>query len=177
MSAEDAERYPANNYRTPGTALLDEHSVAHPDVLYSTSGRLGVMAFNARVLCSLAIILICAYAVKGIMASAGETANGTLDETAYVVGMLFVLVAMIASIFISIFAIKRLHDLNRSAWWLILNLIPVVNIFWGLYYWFTPGRTEPNTFGASRRATRLEKLLGFAGISFLVYLTLQGINA
>lgn len=177
MNAEDAESSTTNHFRTPTTSLLDKNSIAPADVLYSIDGRLGVLAYNARVLCSVAVILICAYAVRGIMVSASKSESGTLSETANAVGMSFILVAMIATILILISAVKRVHDLNRSAWWLVLNLIPVVNIFWHLYYWFTPGGTEPNDFGPSRIATRLDKLFGIAGIFLMVYWLLKSINA
>lgn len=44
--------------------------------------------------------------------------------------------------------IKRLHDLDKSGWFLLLNLIPIVN--WGLsiYLLFFKGTEGPNRFGA-----------------------------
>ena len=43
-------------------------------------------------------------------------------------------------------AVRRLHDIDKSGWWLLLALIPLINLI--LIYWFckqgTPG---PNRFG------------------------------
>ena len=30
-------------------------------------------------------------------------------------------------------AIRRCHDRNHRAWWMLLSLIPLINILWALY--------------------------------------------
>jgi uncharacterized membrane protein YhaH (DUF805 family) len=42
--------------------------------------------------------------------------------------------------------VRRLHDLDKSGWWLLLGLIPIVGLI--LIYWFAqPGTPGPNRFG------------------------------
>lgn len=42
--------------------------------------------------------------------------------------------------------VRRLHDLNRSGWFLLLGLIPIVNFI--LIYWFAqPSDPQPNQYG------------------------------
>jgi uncharacterized membrane protein YhaH (DUF805 family) len=42
--------------------------------------------------------------------------------------------------------VRRLHDLDKSGWWLLLGLIPLVGLI--LIYWFAqPGTPGPNRFG------------------------------
>ena len=45
------------------------------------------------------------------------------------------------------FGKRRLNDLNRSGWWLALNLVPITNILLALYMMFAPGKKGPNNFG------------------------------
>lgn len=44
-------------------------------------------------------------------------------------------------------AVKRLHDLNKSGWYYLICLIPIVNFFWGLYMLFGDGTVGPNNYG------------------------------
>ncbi|QLG88787.1 DUF805 domain-containing protein [Chitinibacter bivalviorum] len=43
-------------------------------------------------------------------------------------------------------AIRRLHDLDRSGWFLLLSLIPVIGAL-VLLYWFTQAGKGPNQYG------------------------------
>ena len=43
--------------------------------------------------------------------------------------------------------IRRLHDLGHSGWWCLLGLIPLVNLFLGIYLLFFKSQTGPNRFG------------------------------
>ncbi|RYE55078.1 MAG: DUF805 domain-containing protein [Rhizobiaceae bacterium] len=42
--------------------------------------------------------------------------------------------------------VRRLHDLDKSGWWLLLGLVPIVGLI--LIYWFAqPGTPGDNRFG------------------------------
>lgn len=44
--------------------------------------------------------------------------------------------------------IKRWHDRNKSAWWALLNLVPVIGTIWVLIECgFLPGTAGPNRYG------------------------------
>ena len=45
------------------------------------------------------------------------------------------------------FSIRRLHDLNKSGWFLLISLIPVINFFFGIYAGFFKGTEGPNDYG------------------------------
>ena len=51
-----------------------------------------------------------------------------------------------------IIVVRRLHDQNRSGWWLLLFCVPVVGIVW-LLIWclFIPGTNGENRFGPDPR--------------------------
>ena|SRR5689334_2430202 len=45
-------------------------------------------------------------------------------------------------------AIRRLHDTDKSGWWILLALIPLVGIIVLIVFWATEGTPGPNQFGA-----------------------------
>ena len=45
-------------------------------------------------------------------------------------------------------SIRRLHDKNRSGWWLLLSFIPLIGILVLLFWFVTAGTDGPNAFGA-----------------------------
>ena len=44
-------------------------------------------------------------------------------------------------------AVRRLHDTDRSGWWLLIGLIPIVGSLVLLVFYILPGTQEPNRFG------------------------------
>lgn len=42
---------------------------------------------------------------------------------------------------------RRLHDTNRSAWWLLLNLLPLIGALVLLLFYVRRGTEGPNRFG------------------------------
>ena len=64
-------------------------------------------------------------------------------------GMLLGFVALFAGLWFMIAQdVKRLHDVDKSGWLLLLVLIPLVNIVLGLYMLFADGTVGPNRYGA-----------------------------
>jgi uncharacterized membrane protein YhaH (DUF805 family) len=43
-------------------------------------------------------------------------------------------------------AIRRLHDIGRSGWWLLIQLVPVVGSLVLLWWYIQPGTEGPNDF-------------------------------
>lgn len=54
-------------------------------------------------------------------------------------------VAGVGSIMISI---RRLHDLNKSGWFMLFLIIPFVNLVFILYLYLAPGTVGENKYGA-----------------------------
>lgn len=46
-------------------------------------------------------------------------------------------------------AARRLHDIDRSGWWLLIGLVPVVGTLVLLYFYIQPSG-GPNSFGAPK---------------------------
>ena len=56
---------------------------------------------------------------------------------------------MIASIWFSLAqGVKRLHDLNKSGWLILLCCVPIVGWIFALYMLFADGTVGPNPYGA-----------------------------
>ena len=54
-------------------------------------------------------------------------------------------------------AIRRLHDTNKSGWWLLIGLIPFGGIVLLVFY-ILEGTNGPNDHGAARRTRRSSSL-------------------
>ena len=63
---------------------------------------------------------------------------------------LFGLVTIIPNIAI---AIRRLHDLDRTGWWILLGFIPLIGWIILLIWYVTKGTDGPNRFGPDPLAT------------------------
>ena len=66
------------------------------------------------------------------------------SSTISTLGTIISIVAMIPSFML---IIRRLHDLNRPAWWCIGVFIPLVNLVLGIYLLFFKGTDGPNDYG------------------------------
>ena len=82
------------------------------------------------------------------------------DDTPSNIAMIPILVLLVPSLAVSV---RRLHDTGRSAWWLLLLLIPVLGTIPLLVFLALPGTVGPNRYGES--LTDLEK-----GPSFIRWL-------
>ncbi|WP_406185922.1 DUF805 domain-containing protein [Streptomyces sp. NBC_01006] len=49
-------------------------------------------------------------------------------------------------------AARRLHDTDKSAWWLLLYLIPVLGWIVLIVFWATEGNAQPNQYGPNPKA-------------------------
>ena len=65
-----------------------------------------------------------------------------------VLGLLIGFAALVASVWFSLAqGVKRLHDLNKSGWMILLCCIPIVGWVFALYMLFADGTVGPNQYG------------------------------
>ena len=77
-----------------------------------------------------------------VLGAAGGSAGGS------VLGLLIGLAALVGSTWFSLAqGVKRLHDLDKSGWMILLMCIPIVNAVFGLYMLFADGTVGPNQYG------------------------------
>ncbi len=62
-----------------------------------------------------------------------------------VLASLYGLVVLIPSLAIGV---RRLHDIGKSGWWLLISLIPIVGWIWIIVLLATKGEDKPNKYGS-----------------------------
>lgn len=105
--------------------------------LFSVKGRLGRSRYQNQYLLSLGIVAFALfiYELKAVLG---------FDQLAFnlvVCALAIAFVSMITA------AIRRLHDLDRPAWHLVLTLIPVYNLYLLLSLLCIKGENEENPYG------------------------------
>ncbi|UTM58577.1 DUF805 domain-containing protein [Photobacterium sp. CCB-ST2H9] len=69
---------------------------------------------------------------------------GVLTETADVLFVFYSLIIFPPSLAVTI---RRLHDSNRSGWWILFTLVPVIGTIAGLYFMVVDSTPGKNDFG------------------------------
>jgi uncharacterized membrane protein YhaH (DUF805 family) len=113
----------------PGEAAMQQTGLGH--LLFSFDGRARRSAYLIWfVVCFVAAV------IAQLMASSPD------DLTPRLVLVLILLWPSLA------IAIKRFHDRDKSGWWVLLGLIPIIGPIWLLIeLGFLPGTPGPNRFG------------------------------
>ncbi len=90
-------------------------------------------------------------AIIAIILAVIDNATGNYEpETgAGLLGGIYGLAVLIPTIAVSV---RRLHDTDRSGWWLLLALIPVIGGLILLYFMFIDSMAEENQYGANPKA-------------------------
>lgn len=80
---------------------------------------------------------------------AGAIVSGVSNETDNAVVLLTLFVIWLATFIVSLSVdVKRWHDRDKSGWWMLILLIPVIGWIWALIEMgFLPGTPGPNRFG------------------------------
>ena len=63
-----------------------------------------------------------------------------------ILGGLVALVHLIPSITVGV---RRLHDINRNGWWLLVSLVPLIGWIIAIYFAVKEGDAGSNTYGAN----------------------------
>ncbi|MDG4773409.1 DUF805 domain-containing protein [Solwaraspora sp. WMMD792] len=81
-----------------------------------------------------------------IVTSILDTALGTNfeDSTNGVIGLLVSLALLLPSLAV---AVRRLHDTDRSGWWILIGLIPIIGWIVLLVFYVQNGTAGSNRFG------------------------------
>ncbi|MCP4387562.1 MAG: DUF805 domain-containing protein [Gammaproteobacteria bacterium] len=154
-----------NPYTAPDAALDSGHETLYEPKIFSFSGRIGRMRYLAYSFGISFLLMLVIGVVTGMMAALGATAGIAAGES--IMGMVVLglsAVVYIAVIVLSIgFAKRRFNDLDRSGWWLLTFLVPLVNLLVSIYLVFFPGSDGSNKFGPAPTANSIGVLiLGWA---------------
>ncbi|MEU4568963.1 DUF805 domain-containing protein [Micromonospora sp. NPDC023956] len=86
----------------------------------------------------------------GIVAAILDMVLGTDFEGASSSGGLVGLIVSLAILLPSLaVAVRRLHDTDRSGWWMLLGLVPIIGAIVLLVFFVQDGTPGPNRFGPS----------------------------
>jgi uncharacterized membrane protein YhaH (DUF805 family) len=80
----------------------------------------------------------------GIATLAVDSAIFGLGEGYTPINWLYTVATILPSLAV---AARRLHDIDRSGWWILLALIPLVGIIILIIWWCKPSQPGPNRFG------------------------------
>ncbi len=109
-------------------------------LLFSFDGRIGRKTWWLTSLALMAVALVVQLVALAL---------GFVSETLAMVAMVAAIVVLIAVIWASLaLQAKRWHDHDKSGWWFLINLVPVVGGLYALYMLgFVKGAETRNQYG------------------------------
>lgn len=69
------------------------------------------------------------------------------SSTSGLLAILVGIISLVMAICTISFGVRRLHDLDKSGWWILVAIIPIVGFFFQLYLLFAKGTEGYNRFG------------------------------
>lgn len=139
-----------------------------PYVADGRCGRATYIAWNflitlGAIACFALVIVIYWSSIRGIFNITDASPDQIMDAIAPI-NAFGSLINFVFMYFIFIFSIKRLHDLNKSGWLSLLNLIPIVNLFFAVWLSINIGDERRNDFGYPRPTKGWEYTLAWISI-------------
>ena len=122
------------------------------EMFFSWEGRLNRKPYILRCL-ALGLILTVVYILPMVIAftpAAAQVGNGIPTMGAFSATYILYLPFIISGYLL---AIRRLHDLDLSAFFILLSFVPVVSFFFALYLIFKKGTEGPNAYGPDPLST------------------------
>lgn len=135
-----------NPYQSPEGNLSETTGEFGEIKFFSPGCRIGRLRYLAHV----GLVSLVFYALIGALFGLGSVlgsgdGEGGLFSGVLLLAIIPLYIALIAFIFVAM--IQRLHDTNKSGWWLLLFFVPLLNIGIGLYVLFASGTPTENNFG------------------------------
>lgn len=154
----DVEVSDSNPYSAPGAALnTGQDSLYNPKII-SFSGRIGRMRYLAYSIGATFLLMLVTMPLIGLSAFSGAAMGGEAGMS--MMTMVGMAVYYIGTIVISVmYAKRRLNDLNRSGWWFLLFIVPIVNLLLAIYLIFFPGTDGSNDWGPAPAANSIGVLI------------------
>jgi uncharacterized membrane protein YhaH (DUF805 family) len=97
------------------------------------------------------------YCVLYIAGLAMLTRNTSIGGAILVACVVYSLAALIPSLAVGV---RRLHDTNRSGWWILISLIPLIGGIWLIVLLATEGTPGDNQFGPNPKALPAQAAIG-----------------
>ena len=110
--------------------------------IFTTEGRLNRLPY----LKYMAILFVASCIVNVLVPFVAALLTG--DAEGFLAMTLTFFVSLPLSIGSFMVGIRRLHDLNRTGWFMLLVFIPIVNLLFAIYLLFFKGTEGYNNYGA-----------------------------
>ena len=85
----------------------------------------------------------------------------SLNTLSSMTGLGFSVIFLLYLYFLWVITIRRLHDMNRSGWFSLFFLLPILNVLLSLYLLFGSGSTGSTRYGPVRMTAIWEKILAW----------------
>ena len=137
----------ANPYLTPDASLDNDQNELYEPSIFSFNGRIGRLRYLAYGIGTSFVLMAVMMPILGGTMFAGGMVGGeaAIGGLAMVAMIIFYAATIVLSV---MFGKRRLNDLNRSGWWFLLFIVPIVNLIMAIYLIFFPGAESSNNFGA-----------------------------
>ncbi len=145
-----------NPYSTPDASLESGQQESYQPKIFSFKGRIGRLRYFAYGIGTYLILMAVFMPLMGGTMLMGSTMASPAEGGIPILMMVAMGVFYIAVILLSVaFGKRRLNDLNRRGWWILLFIVPLVNLLLTIYMLFFPGSKEANDFGPPAVANSL----------------------
>lgn len=108
-------------------------------LFFSFEGRIGRKTFWLGMLAVLAVAILAQAIMIGVAA-----VSESLALVGAIVGLVIAVAAMIGGFAVQA---KRWHDLDKSGWWLLIGLVPVIGLYALVMNGFVKGTEGRNQYG------------------------------
>ena len=148
-----AEMTADNPYSAPDAELNHGQDELYQPSVFTFNGRIGRLRYLAY---SVGTSFLLMLAMMVLMPLLGVSTMVAGETGASIVGVIAMLVIYGAMLVLSVmFAKRRLNDLNRTGWWFVLFIVPIVNLLLTIYLIFFPGSEGSNDYGPAPAANSL----------------------
>ena len=172
----------ANPYAAPDAALetASENATYDPAII-AFRGRIGRMRYLAYMFAFYLIVLVSVVIAPMISGATAGFAGGDFSAIPVPVMIMLGVLYLAIIVFWTLFGKRRLNDLNRSGWWLLLffapgilssihpllSLLSILTLALMVYMIFFPGTEGTNNFGPPPSANSTGVLvMGWLAIVF-----------
>ncbi len=160
-----------NPYTAPNAALATGQPALNQPIILSSKGRIGRLRYLAYSSCLIILCVPLMIIIGSIsrVAGIGIYQTGTTSSS----DVFSLATGLIAGIVLIIFEKRRLNDLNRSGWWILLNAVPFINFLLAVYIVFFPGTKGSNNFGpAPAENSPRVKILAWGPLTLVIILAI-----
>ena len=149
----------ANPYGTPEAELNHGQGELYTPSIISFNGRIGrlrylayAMGINFALMAVMGVVVGVTIGTTAFMAGSTEG----LSTLGVVIGLVFYIAIIVVSV---MFMKRRLNDLNRSGWWGLLVIVPLVGLLLAIYLMFFPGTDGDNNWGPAPTSNSIGVLI------------------